>query len=67
MVTANANSEMQRQGKRYGNLPNRDSAENNEGYLSAGCARKPPIAGPMISPIPQDVQIADIPKDRYLS
>lgn len=35
-VTPNANSDIQRQGKKYGNLPNSELLENKFGYFSAG-------------------------------
>lgn len=35
-VTPNAKTDMQRHGKKYGNLPNNDSLEKRYGYFSAG-------------------------------
>jgi len=49
-----ASTDMTKQGRKYGNLPNMDSSEKRLGYFFAGCARKPPIAGPITRAIARD-------------
>lgn len=41
--------------------------KKNCGYFSAGCAKKPPIAGPIIKPIPREVLTIDNAKAWYSS
>lgn len=44
ITAAMARSDIQRQGRKYGNLPNMELTENMPGYLSAGCSSQAKLA-----------------------